>query len=283
MQSEVKINDQSIAYTVQGDGQPVLLLHGFPQTQAMWNTIAPLLSNEFTVVTADLRGYGASSKPENMEEMSFRHMAADQIGLMSHLGFESFHLVGHDRGARTAYRLVLDKPNTVLSLTLMDIVPTHFLLNQLTHDVARDYYHWFFLAQTAPFPEKLIAHDPDAFFERCLAGWGGSMDGFDGIACAAYRQAWRDPDCIRSMCNDYRATIDIDYPLDALDLKHKVNTPAMVLYGSEGVMAKAYDVSSTWVGLLRNMQCFPIPGGHFFPDTAPKKTAKALKKFLKSI
>ena len=128
MQSEFKINDQSIAYTVQGDGQPVLMLHGFPQTQAMWYTIAPLLSNEFTVVTADLRGYGASSKPENMEEMSFRHMAADQIGLMSHLGFESFHLVGHDRGARTAYRLVLDKPNTVLSLTLMDIVPTDFLL-----------------------------------------------------------------------------------------------------------------------------------------------------------
>ncbi|MEC9312149.1 MAG: alpha/beta hydrolase, partial [Pseudomonadota bacterium] len=165
-----EVNGQTIAYTHQGSGPAVLLLHGFPQTRAMWDTVAPRLAEQFTVVTADLRGYGDSSKPDDMTAMSFRVMGSDQVALMRSLGHESFHLVGHDRGARTAHRMALDSPEAVASLTVMDIIPTHLLLGDLHQEVARAYYHWFFLAQPAPFPERMIGADPDYYFESCLLG-----------------------------------------------------------------------------------------------------------------
>ncbi|MEO0400935.1 MAG: alpha/beta hydrolase [Pseudomonadota bacterium] len=270
----------TIAYDVIGGGPPVLLLHGFPQTRAMWHAIVPVLARDFTVVTSDLRGYGDSTKPNDAAQMSFRHLATDQRALMRHLGHGTFHLIGHDRGARTAHRLALDAPDAVTTLTLMDIVPTHLLLDELTQEVARAYYHWFFLAQPAPFPETMIGHDPDAFFESCLAGWGGGMAGFDPAALASYRAAWRDPDCIRTMCNDYRAAIDVDFALDAADLDRSVTAPALVLYGADGVMGRAYDVAATWANRLANMQSVGLPGGHFFPDTHPSETAQALHTFL---
>ena len=240
------------------------------------------MAQDFTVVTADLRGYGASTKPPRLTDMSFRPMAEDQRALMAHLGFERFHLVGHDRGGRTAHRLALDSPGAVLSLTVMDIVPTHLLLDQLSQQVAKAYYHWFFLAQPTPLPETMIGHDPDAFFESCLAGWGGSMAGFDADALAAYRTAWRNPDCIRTMCNDYRAAIDVDFDLDANDLNRTVDCPALVLYGADGIMGRAYDVAETWRSRLSQMQAQSLPGGHFFPDTHPDETAQALSTFLTS-
>ena len=273
----------AIAHETTGNGPPILLLHGFPQTRAMWHAIAPVLARDFTVISADLRGYGDSTKPARMQDMSFRAMAADQVALMRHLGFEQFHLVGHDRGARTAHRLALDHGPALHSLTLMDIVPTHLLLDDLSQEVARAYYHWFFLAQPAPFPETLIGYDPDAYFENCLAGWGGGMDGFADPALQAYRQAWRDPDCIRCMCNDYRAAIDVDFALDARDLGRQVDVPALVLYGADGVMGRAYDVPATWANRLSDMQASALPGGHFFPDTHPKDTAAALHRFLTSM
>lgn len=272
--------DITIAYDVTGGGPPVLLLHGFPQTRAMWNAIAPALATDFTVVTPDLRGYGDSTKPPAMADMSFRPMAQDQVALMRHLGFERFHLVGHDRGGRTAHRLALDHAGVVASLILMDIVPTHLLLDQLRHEVARAYYHWFFLAQAAPLPETLIGHDPDRYFESCLAGWGGGMDGFGGEALAAYRRAWRRPDCIAAMCNDYRAAIDVDFALDAQDLGRRVDMPALVLYGADGAMGRAYDMAAAWSDRLSDMTSASLPGGHFFPDTHPTETSAALRGFL---
>ncbi|MGJ8615555.1 MAG: alpha/beta fold hydrolase, partial [Sulfitobacter sp.] len=149
----VTLNGQQIAYARGGSGPPVLLLHGFPQTHMMWHAVAPMLAEHFTIVAPDLRGYGASSKPHGTENYSFRAMASDPLALMRHLGFEHFHLVGHDRGGRTAHRMALDAPDAVLSLTVMDIVPTHLLLNDLSRQVAQAYYHWFFLAQPSPFPE----------------------------------------------------------------------------------------------------------------------------------
>mgnify|MGYP003707417635 CR=1 FL=1 len=151
-----------IAYESAGSGPPLLMLHGFPQTRAMWAEVAPTLARDFTVICPDLRGYGESDKPRGVASYSFREMARDQLALMRHLGHETFHLVGHDRGARTAHRLALDAPEAVRSLTVMDIVPTHHLLTELTHEVAKGYYHWFFLAQPEPFPETMIGHDPDA-------------------------------------------------------------------------------------------------------------------------
>lgn len=276
-----EVNGQTIAYTRQGSGPAVLLLHGFPQTRAMWNAVAPRLAEQFTVVTADLRGYGDSSKPDNMTAMSFREMGADQVALMHSLGHESFHLVGHDRGARTAHRMALDSPEAVASLTVMDIIPTHLLLGDLHQEVARAYYHWFFLAQPAPFPERMIGADPDYYFESCLLGWGGAtLEDFPAEALEAYRKSWRDPACIHAMCNDYRAAIDVDFALDAADLDRQVSCPALVLYGATGAMAKQYDVDATWAPRLANMGAAAIPGGHFFVDQHPSETAEALLDFL---
>lgn len=278
-----EVNGQSIAYSIAGNGPPVLLLHGFPQMRAMWHAIAPALAENFTVVAADLRGYGQSSKPVGVENYSFRNMAADQVALMASLGFNRFHLVGHDRGARTAHRLALDAPDAVASLTLMDIIPTHLLLDDLKTVVAKAYYHWFFLAQPAPFPETMIGQDPDYYFEHCLEGWdSGDLADFDQEALFAYRQSWRWPDAITSMCNDYRAAIEIDFLHDAIDLGRKVTCPSLVLYGADGAMAKQYDVPGTWKDRLENMRGLAIPGGHFFPDLHPQETISALSGFLQA-
>ena len=272
----------SIAHDVAGDGPPLLLLHGFPQTRAMWAPIVPLLTDTFTVVTADLRGYGDSAAPPGgAGRMSFRAMAADMAALMAHLGFARFHLAGHDRGARTAHRLALDAPDAVDRLCLMDIVPTHALLSDLTHQVARAYYHWFFLAQPAPFPETLIGPDPDAYFTRCLLGFGkAALDEFPPEALDAYRAAWRRPEVIAAMCDDYRAAIDHDLAHDAADLHRRVACPALVLWGRDGAMARLADVPGSWAPRLADMTAQDMPGGHFFPDQHPQATARALRAFL---
>lgn len=270
-----------IAYAKGGSGPPVLLLHGFPQTHAMWHVVAPVLARHFTVIASDLRGYGASSKPRGKGMHSFRNMARDQRLLMKHLGFDRFHLVGHDRGGRTAHRLTLDAPDAIASLTVMDIIPTHLLLDQLNRHVARAYYHWFFLAQPEPFPEQMIAHDPDAYFESCLLGWGSArLEEFDTQALAAYRTAWRDPETIRGMCADYRDALDVDFEDDAADLEVRVTCPAFVMYGADGAMAKAYDVPGTWENRLMKMKSAGIPGSHFFIDQYPAETTEALLDFL---
>lgn len=279
-----QVNGQSIAYGVSGNGPPLLLLHGFPQTRAMWRKVVPLLAKHFTVVTADLRGYGESSKPKGVSAYSFRHMAADQHALMVHLGFDKFHLVGHDRGARTAHRLALDSPDAVLSLTVMDIIPTHLLLSDPTKEVSKAYYHWFFLAQPNPLPETMIGHNPDFFYESCLTGWGAStVEDFDPVALSAYRKSWRSAETIQAMCNDYRAAIEYDFALDAADLGRRVTCPSLVLYGEHGVMAKLYDIPATWADRFSDTQSRAIPGGHFFVDHATQETADALLDFLPAV
>ncbi len=278
------VNGQSIAYEMTGNGPPLLLLHGFPQTRAMWRNVVPLLAEHFTVVTADLRGYGESSKPQGVAAYSFRHMAADQRALMAYLEFDQFHLVGHDRGGRTAHRLALDSPNAVLSLTVMDIIPTHLLLDNPTKEVSKAYYHWFFLAQPNPLPETMIGHDPDYYYEGCLTGWGASKIGdFDPIALADYRKSWRLAETIQAMCNDYRAAIEYDFALDAADLNRRVTCPSLVMYGEHGVMAKLYDIPATWADRFSDMQSQAIPGGHFFVDHATQETADTLLDFLSEI
>jgi pimeloyl-ACP methyl ester carboxylesterase len=174
---DANIDGTDIAYVMGGSGPPVLLLHGFPQSRAMWARVAPRLASRYTTVCADLRGYGASAKPKCLPDRSnyaFRAMAADQIGLMRRLGFERFHLVGHDRGGRTGHRMALDHPDAVRTLTVMDIVPTYTMFMETNRQVAGSYWHWYFLSQPEPFPERLIGHDPDFFYETCLAGWGAA-------------------------------------------------------------------------------------------------------------
>lgn len=276
-----RLNGQDIHYRTAGQGPAVLLLHGFPQTHAMWHQVAPALAQDYTVVAADLRGYGHSSKPDGTDRYSFRHMASDQIALMRSLGHDRVHMVGHDRGGRVAHRLALDAPDLVQSLTVMDIVPTHLLLDRLSRQVAKAYYHWFFLAQPFPFPETMIGHDPDAYFESCLLGWGAArLEDFAPEALAAYRRAWRDPDTIRGMCADYRAALEIDFDLDSRDLDRQVTAPALVLYGAQGAMAQAYDMAEAWHPRLADMTVAPVPGGHFFVDQSPQETITLLTQFL---
>lgn len=276
-----EVNGQRIAFSRGGTGAPVLLLHGFPQTRAMWRDVAPELAREFSVVAADLRGYGDSSKPQGVEAMTFRQMAADQVALMAHLGFDRFHMVGHDRGARTGHRMALDHGDRLISLTVMDIVPTHHLVHHLSREVASAYYHWSFLAQPAPFPERLIGADPDYYFERCLLGFGkASLSDFSQTALAAYRAAWRDPDTIAAMCDDYRAGLTLDPDMDAQDLGRRVSCPGFVMYGADGAMARWFDVPATWADRLDRMQSAAIPGGHFFIEQSPQDTLAAVQGFL---
>ncbi|MBL6429699.1 MAG: alpha/beta hydrolase [Maritimibacter sp.] len=270
-----------IAYDIGGSGPPLLLLHGFPQTRALWWRVAPALAATHTVIAADLRGYGASSKPDDPALYSFRHMGGDMLALMSDLGFKHFAIAGHDRGARTAYRMTLDAPDRIARLALIDVVPTELILNGLTHPVARAYYHWFFLSQPAPFPETMIGHDPDTYFESCLLGWGAAnLTDFAADQLAVYRKSWRDPACIRAMCHDYRAAIDIDLALDEANPDRKVRAPTLIGWGRDGAMGRAYDVPATWAERVETITPVPLPGGHFMIDSHPGAVTTALADFF---
>ncbi len=278
------IDGIAIHHVIGGEGPPLLLLHGFPQSLAMWAAVAPRLAERFTVVCADLRGYGDSAKPAcapDRANYAFRAMAADQAGLMRALGFERFQVVGHDRGGRTAHRMALDHPQAVQTLTVMDIVPTYKLFMEVNRHIAGAYWHWYFLSQPEPFPERLIGADADFFYETCLAGWGAARLGdFDAAQLAEYRRCWRDPAMIHGSCSDYRAAASIDLEHDAADLGTKVTCPTLVLWGADGVMARYYDIAATWRERCADVRGQGIPGGHFFVDTAPGKTVEALLAFL---
>ncbi len=272
-----------IAFSTAGEGPPVLFLHGFPQTSALWGPVIRCLP-DFECIASDLRGYGASWTPEAgeaSEAYSFRAMGGDQFALMSALGHERFHLVGHDRGARVAYRMALDHPKRVTSLTVMDILPTDALVAAWDYPVGKAYFHWSFLAQPAPFPERMIGADPDPFFEACLTGWGGArVDDFPAID--AYRAAWRRPEVIAAMCHDYRAAVGIDLQHDAADAGRVLDLPALVLWGESGVMARHFDVQAVWQDRLSHMRADAVPGGHFFVDQNPRIVAALLAEHLRS-
>jgi haloacetate dehalogenase len=280
----VTVDGTDIACVIGGSGPPVLLLHGFPQNMAMWARVAPQLAGQFTVVCADLRGYGDSAKPQCLPDRSnysFRAMAADQLGLMRRLGFERFHLVGHDRGGRTGHRLALDHPDAVLSLTVMDIVPTYAMFMDTSRKVAGSYWHWYFLSQPEPFPERMIGNDPDFFYETCLIGWGATnISDFDREMIAEYRRAWRDPGMIHGSCSDYRAAASIDLNHDTADIDKRVQCPVLAFYGAAGQMAQLFDIPAEWRKRCADLSTSSLPGGHFFVDQFPRDVAQVLTDFL---
>lgn len=280
----ITVGGIDIACVVGGSGPPALLLHGFPQNLALWARVAPMLSKHYTVICADLRGYGDSSKPRCLPDRSnysFRALAADQVALMRHLGFKTFHAIGHDRGGRTAHRMALDHPEAVRTLTVMDIVPTYTMFMDTNRKVAGAYWHWYFLSQPEPFPERLIEADPDFFYETCLLGWGATKIGdFDPDMLAAYRRAWRQPEMIHGSCADYRAAGTIDLKHDTADLGRQVECPTLVLYGSTGVMARLFDIPGEWHKRCTRLMDRSLPGGHFFVDQFPAETAAVLREFL---
>lgn len=279
-----QLKDIEISYVTAGSGPPVLLLHGYPQTKEMWAHVAPILAQEYKVICADLRGYGASSRPMESADYanySFRAMAQDQVELMAALGFDEFHLIGHDRGGRVGHRLALDHPERLLSLTLMDIVPTHSMFRKTSDEISGAYWHWYFLSQPSPFPERMIGNDPDFFFETCLVGWGASrLEDFDQEQLAAYRTAWRDPLMIHGSCADYRAAAHVDLKLDDEDISRRVTCPVLVFYGADGAMARLFDIPAEWRERCSDVKEASLPGGHFFVDQYPHETADILRSFL---
>ena len=274
----------TIHCVVAGNGPPVLLLHGFPQNLAEWARVAPLLAKKFTVVCADLRGYGDSSKPQcaaDRSNYSFRTMAADQVALMQKLGFERFHAVGHDRGGRTCHRMALDRPDAVISLAVLDIVPTYAMYMDTNRFVAAAYWHWYFLPLPEPFPERLIGHDADYFYETCMVGWGAAkITDFDPEMLADYRRCWNDPAMIHGSCSDYRAAATIDLEHDAADIDKKVQCPTLAFWGAAGLMNKYFDLAAEWKKRCADVRAASLPGGHFFVDQFPAETAKILAEFI---
>ena len=265
-----------------GEGPPLLLLHGYPQTLAMWHLVAPRLAEHFTVVAADLRGYGASSKPEdgpNHSGYSKRAMAQDQVELMQHLGFDQFFLAGHDRGGRVGHRMALDHPQRVKKLAVLDIVPTRTMFAQVDQYLATVYYHWFFLIQPADLPERMIGADPELFVRNFFSRLGAGT--LTPEAVAEYVRAFRDPAVIHATCEDYRAAASIDLEHDAADLAKKVTCPLLVLWGAKGRIAPAFDVLATWRERAVDVRGLGLPCGHYVPEESPEETSEELLSFFR--
>lgn len=280
----IAVGDVEINCVTGGSGPALLLLHGYPQCLEQWALVAERLTDDFTVVCTDLRGYGQSSKPhdDSGETYSFRNMAADQLAVMSALGFETFAVAGHDRGGRVAHRMALDAPERVTALIPCDLVPTWAMYHGVDRARAARYWQWYFLPLPEPFPERLIGADPDYYFENCLEVNGGvSVDeGYDPEMLAAYRRAWRDPEMIHASCADYRAGATVDLEHDEADLDVKVSCPTLAIWGGAGLLKDLFDIRAEWAKRCRDVQGVAAPGGHFFPDQDPRFTADAIRAFL---
>jgi len=279
----VRTSGATINLVAGGEGPPVLMLHGYPETHAMWHKIAPTLARKYTVVCPDLRGYGDSSKPKGLPDhsnYSKRVMALDMAEVMSRLGHERFHLVGHDRGARVAHRLARDHGRRVRTLTVMDISPTLKMYRSTDMAFARAYYHWFFLIQPAPLPEKLLAGQVPAYI---LGRIGRGIVGLKPFAAAARREyvrAFRNPRTIHATCEDYRAAATIDLVHDSKDAKRKLAMPLLALWGKQGVIEAQFDCLADWREVARNVTGRALDCGHFLPEEKPAEVLRELERFL---
>jgi haloacetate dehalogenase len=273
-----------IAARVGGAGPPLLLLHGYPQTHLMWHGTASALAERFTVVAADLPGYGASFKPAPAEDHaphSKRAMAGDLVAAMQTAGFDRFAVAGHDRGGRVAYRMALDHPERVSKLAVLDIVPTGEVWARAERTLALGYWHWGFLAQPAPLPERLIAGDPDAFFDHHARriGIGRLPERYPDEVLAAYRALLDDPATVEGICEDYRAGASIDAEIDAAG--GTITCPVLVLWGAWGALPLFYgDVLAVWRAWATDLRGRAIDASHFLAEDEPELVAAELLGFL---
>ena len=273
---KVQTSGAMINVVTAGSGPPLLLLHGAPQTHAIWHRVAPELAKEYTVIAADLRGYGDSSKPDggfNHVNYSKRAMALDQIEVMKHFGFDRFAVVGHDRGARVTHRLLLDHPKAVTRAAVLDIVPTQHLYTHVTREVATAYYHWFFLIRPAPFPEGMINNSLETYIGRGT-----------GDAEAEFLRAFRNPATVHAMCEDYRAGASIDLEHDEADLKagRKIACPLLVLWGAKGNVGRLFDPMAVWRERASDVRGRAMPSGHNIQLEAPAETLAEVRAFLRA-
>lgn len=273
----------NIAICIKGTGPPLLLLHGYPQTGYIWHKIAPRLADNFTVIVADLRGYGDSDKPASTDDhavYSKRAMAADMMAVMTTLGHSKFFIAGHDRGGRVAHRLARDYPQAVIKLAVLDIAPTAMMYGTTDMQFATSYYHWFFLIQPSPFPETLIAHNPKFFLESKMRHWGKDRTAITNDAFNDYLRCFSNPDAIHASCEDYRASASIDLEHDAADAAQKLDMPLLVLWGATAMVGNKYDMLAAWREVAIDVTGFAVPGGHYLPEESPDQTYQALSDFF---
>jgi len=282
---DIRTSETVIHCIVGGAGPPLLLLHGYPQTHAMWHGIAPVLAREYTVVCPDLRGYGDSGKPAGdatHAAYSKRAMARDMVEVMRTLSFPRFRLAGHDRGGRVAHRLCVDYPEAVERVAVLDISPTRTMFAETNQAFATAYYHWFFLIQPFDLPEKLIGSDPLHYLHRKIGAWSGGLALFDPRALAEYERCFADPATIHATCEDYRAAASIDLEHDDADVVtgRKVRCPLLALWGDKGVVNRMFDPIRDWGAVAADVRGKVLPSGHFLAEEAPEETLRELRQFF---
>ncbi|RPY54301.1 alpha/beta fold hydrolase [Pseudomonas aeruginosa] len=270
-----------------GTGPALLLLHGHPQTHAIWHKVAPTLARQFTVVVADLRGYGDSGKPPGEPDhanYAKRRMALDQVRLMQALGLPTFAVIGHDRGGRVAARMALDHPDVVSHLVTLDVAPTLAMYQQTSFEFARAYWHWFFLVRPAPFPETLIRADPDLYLKQTIGARSAGLKPFAPEAYAAYLRCLSDPATAHGICEDYRASVGIDLEHDQADLAagKQIQCPFLALWGRDGVIERCFDPLAEWRRWNPGVKGMALPCGHYIPEEAPEVLLDHVLAFLPS-
>lgn len=280
-----RVNGITVNYRKGGSGQGLLLLHGHPQTHVMWHKIAEPLAQHFTVVAADLRGYGDSEKPPGDAQhlaYSKRQMALDGLELMRELGFIKFDVLAHDRGARVACRMAMDHPDAVKRLIILDIAPTLAMYEQTNEAFARAYWHWFFLIRPAPFPETLIEADPQLYLRSVMGARSAGMAPFTEAAFAEYSRCLGLPGAAHGLCEDYRASASIDLEHDKSDLQvgRKLSLPLLALWGSDGVVGRCFDPLGEWQKVAINVQGKALPSGHYIAEEAPELLIDEVLGFL---
>lgn len=284
-QHRVSTDQAQIHARTGGQGPPVLLLHGYPQTHAVWHAVAPRLREHFSLVIPDLRGYGDSKgPPPDPQHINYskRAMAQDMVELMSTLGHERFMLAGHDRGARVGYRLALDHPECVSHFAAIDIIPTLAAAERMNKDTAMSTYHWLFLAQPAPMPERLIGHDPEFYLLHLLDRWAGKREALSPEAVAEYIHHFRKPSVIEATCEDYRAGMSVDLEHDRADRDagHKIRCPTLILWGRRYLSAKAQSPLEVWRNWATDVFEIALDCGHFVMEEQPEACADALYEFF---
>lgn len=283
-QHKINTGEAVINTFVRGNGEPLLMLHGYPQTHLMWHKVAPVLAEKYTVVLTDLRGYGDSSCPpdgENHMGYSKRAMARDQVEVMRRLGFDRFYLAGHDRGARVCHQLLIDHPEKVRKAALLDIIPTSEMYARTDKEFASIYFHWFFLILAGDLPEKLLAGDIETWVRRVTGSLGsqGGAKTFPEDVMAHYIEKFSNPAVIHATCEDYRAGASVDLEHLAAARGAKIPAPLLVLWAAPYL--RKLDVVEIWRQHSAHVTGFPVPGcGHFIPEEAPEETIRALSRFF---
>ncbi|MEM7488805.1 MAG: alpha/beta hydrolase [Pseudomonadota bacterium] len=276
-----------LAVRVAGEGPPLVLLHGFPQNHRCWRPVLPALTGRFTCILPDLRGYGDSDAPaDDPDHTAYakRTMAADLVAILDALGHGRAHVAGHDRGARVAYRFALDHPDRIGRLAILEVIPTLAFWDAWDADLAQKAYHWNFLAQPAPMPERLIGGDPRGWIDWTLAAWtkAGTLDPFDAEALESYRAQAADPARLTAMCADYRAGFHTDRAIDAVDREagRRIAAPMLFLWARHGFPASTGDPAAIWRDWARDVADMPVDSGHFAMEEAPEQIGAALVIFF---